>query len=135
MAAFTQANKRYKRDFSLYEQHVPVITKDGVPEDTLEVQQARNEHLLAHAKAKQQNFWKDYAPIEDSNVNYIVQHDSDGQKYHGPLHVPILDKNGVPIDTPEVQEARRQHLLEHVKATSGYNYETYVWILYENDVN
>jgi len=138
----------YRRRRSIFShhvaQHVPVITKDGVPQETPEVQAAKAQHLLAHAQA-QHNDWTgtDYNNYNDNNgygshgygassslnsyghgakassVHYTIQHDQTYNKYHGPEHYPVIGKDGVPIDTPEVQLARAQHLHALTEAKSN----------------
>ncbi|KAK9887750.1 hypothetical protein WA026_000064 [Henosepilachna vigintioctopunctata] len=106
--------------------HVPHITAHGVPADTAEVQHARLNHQKAlHIAAAQayasgygdeHNQWNNYESGHGNagwsaaayNSGYDAHHGS--QKWHGPQHIPILAKNGVPIDTPAVQHARHAHL-------------------------
>ncbi|KAK9887749.1 hypothetical protein WA026_000063 [Henosepilachna vigintioctopunctata] len=48
-------------------------------------------------------------PSTPINVAYKVNHE-ETPKWHGPEHHPVLDHNGVPVDTHEVQHARKAHL-------------------------
>ncbi|KAL3273254.1 hypothetical protein HHI36_014708 [Cryptolaemus montrouzieri] len=141
---------RYRRSATEWAQpkyqgpiHVPQITPEGVPADTVEVQKARLIHheALSQAAARahaagsdeEDNSWNEsdepeawsgsadqgtqaYGPPKSAgwpstptNIAYKVHHDHI-QKWHGPQHMPVLDHNGVPIDTPEVQHARKEHL-------------------------
>ncbi|XP_017776901.1 PREDICTED: cuticle protein 2-like [Nicrophorus vespilloides] len=45
-------------------------------------------------------------------------------KYHGPLHLAVIGKGGVPVDTAEVQHARAAHFLHkaEAEAKSGHGY-------------
>ncbi|KAJ8963657.1 hypothetical protein NQ314_005448 [Rhamnusium bicolor] len=161
-AARTAPNKhyRYRRGldyflhssnlFNSQSQHVPIITKEGVPVETPEVQAAKAQHLLAHANAKsghtewtqviyvlEINFafttfyatggsyvdtnnqgWKTYGTPQINQVQYSINHQNTygGWSYQGPQHIPHLDKNGVPVETPEVQAAKQQHFLAHSQA-------------------
>lgn len=38
------------------------------------------------------------------------------------IHIPVIGKDGVPLDTPEVQRAKEQHFIAHevVKARQHY---------------
>ncbi|XP_017786609.1 PREDICTED: uncharacterized protein LOC108569536 [Nicrophorus vespilloides] len=42
--------------------------------------------------------------------------------YDGPIHIPVIGSEGVPVEPLEVQEARTQHLLQRaaVAAERGY---------------
>ncbi|XP_017780673.1 PREDICTED: cuticle protein 2-like [Nicrophorus vespilloides] len=44
--------------------------------------------------------------------------------YHGPQHLAVIGKGGVPIDTAEVQHARAAHFLHkaEAEAQSGHDY-------------
>ncbi|GLV34380.1 hypothetical protein CBL_00307 [Carabus blaptoides fortunei] len=47
-----------------------------------------------------------------------------GGQYQGPLHIPVLDHNGVPVEPKEVQEARKNHLaaFSGVQTAPAHNY-------------
>ena len=69
-----------------------------VPIDTPEVQHAKAHHFAAlHAAAtgQQQSY-------NTGSIKHVVV------PYHGPLNYPVLHK-GVPVDTPEVIQARQKH--------------------------
>ncbi|XP_044758197.1 uncharacterized protein LOC123316274 [Coccinella septempunctata] len=135
-----QQQHRYRRSASEWAEpkyqgpiHVPHITKEGVPADTPEVQKAKYLHeqalhqaaALAHASGngeEDHSAWKEeqghqvYGPPQSAgwpsapvHTSYKVNHEHI-QKWHGPEHMPVLDHSGVPIDTPEVQHARKAHL-------------------------
>ncbi|XP_045476115.1 uncharacterized protein LOC123681845 [Harmonia axyridis] len=139
-ASAAKKQHRYRRSASEWAQpkyqgpiHVPHITDEGVPADTPEVQKAKWLHqqaltqaaALAHSSGhgeEDHSAWKEekghdvYGPPQSAgwpstpvHTSYNVHHD-ETQKWHGPEHMPVLDHNGVPIDTPEVQHARKAHL-------------------------
>lgn len=85
--------------------HVPVI-QNGVPVDTPEVQHARSAHLAALAEASAR------AGAGPGPINYAPSYN------HGPIHIPVI-RNGVPVDTPEVQHARAAHLNALAAASHG----------------
>ncbi|XP_018565473.1 uncharacterized protein LOC108906642 [Anoplophora glabripennis] len=134
-AASTE-HHRYRRSavWGAQLQHVPVITKDGVPQETPEVQVAKAQHLIAHANAKaghsewsqasagnygdSSSIWTNYETPEVNKVQYSVNHDFYGG-WTGPQHYPQIDKDGVPVETPEVQIAKQQHFLAHSQAKLG----------------
>jgi len=77
------------------------------PQDTPEVQQAKAEHFAAHAQAKanlhhvyKRSAWG-YAPSSWSNSAAPAIH------------------NGVPVETPEVQQAKAEHFAAHAAAAHG----------------
>lgn len=114
------------------------IGHGGVPVDTPEVQAARTKHLAAladaHSKAPYQGPQRKRrslpsAPLDTPEVQHAkqahfaaytaaasAQHQSWNTgaikhvvvPYHGPQHHPALDR-GVPVDTPEVIQARQRH--------------------------
>ncbi|XP_055615365.1 pupal cuticle protein-like [Toxorhynchites rutilus septentrionalis] len=91
------------------------------PVDTPEVQQAKAEHLAAHAAARSghslpvaAHAWN-AAPVAAHawNAAPVAAHDWHGAgAWHGPQHIPVIH-NGVPVETPEVQHARAVHLAAH----------------------
>lgn len=48
-----------------YQQHIPIIGKDGVPLDTPEVQKAKQQHYIAHEVAKAQQHYPHYENDEE----------------------------------------------------------------------
>ncbi|KAF5301951.1 hypothetical protein FQR65_LT08687 [Abscondita terminalis] len=74
--------------------------------DTPEVQLAKAAHFAAHAQAKAQH------------GHYRKRR---GISYHYPYaqHIPVIDHNGVPVDTPEVQAAKAEHFAAHAKAATS----------------
>jgi hypothetical protein len=90
--------------------HVPVI-KDGVPLETPEVQHAKAKHFAALAEAQAQ---PGYGQHYDEPEQYNNHHHQEVAPYHhekkysGPIHIPII-KDGVPLETPEVQHAKAKH--------------------------
>lgn len=62
--------------------------------------------------------WANYGTPEVNKVQYSVNHNYYG-RWTGPQHYPQIDKDGVPVETPEVQIAKQQHYLAHSKAKLG----------------
>ncbi|XP_055622335.1 pupal cuticle protein-like [Toxorhynchites rutilus septentrionalis] len=85
-------------------QHYPVIVK-GVPVETPEVQHAKAAHAAAHDKVSKHD---QYLPAHESTHHYA-------KSYYSVQHVPVI-KNGVPVETPEVQHAKAAHAAAHAKA-------------------
>jgi hypothetical protein len=103
-----------------------------VPLDTVEVQHARAEHFAAIAKAKAgAHYAPDYHHEEPAHHYEEPAHhyeepahhfdDHHEPKYHGPEHYPVI-KNGVPVDTPEVQHATAEHLAAHAEEEAKHGY-------------
>ncbi|XP_055645271.1 pupal cuticle protein-like [Toxorhynchites rutilus septentrionalis] len=107
--------------------HIPVIHK-GVPLETPEVQHAKAAHVAAyaetlkhHASSSSQGAWQEPHHHHHAHHSARVNHDHElhhahnphpqpyGSGWHGPQHIPVI-KNGVPVDTPEVREAKAAHL-------------------------
>jgi hypothetical protein len=103
--------------------HIPVI-KNGVPANTVSVQIARAEHFAAVAKEegdehKPEKYEEEteYAKVVFLNKDekepklHLLYKRSAGEFYDGKhgYHYPTI-KNGVPVDTAEVQHARAAHL-------------------------
>lgn len=82
--------------------HLPVINEKGVPVDTPEVQAAKAYHFSALNEAATRAAIS--GPGEEGSYY------DEGKKYYGPIHIPVIGPNGVPVDTPEVQHARAAHL-------------------------
>ncbi|XP_052863997.1 pupal cuticle protein [Anopheles cruzii] len=123
--------------------HVPAI-HNGVPIDTPEVQHAKAEHAAAHAKAL--GYGAASGPVADTpevshakaahaaahaaaraNHHHAVPVAHTATHHHAyaaphaahyPQHVPVI-KNGVPVETPEVQHAKAAHFAAHAKL-QGY---------------
>lgn len=79
-------------------EHV-ALTPDGVPVDTADVQHAKAIHFKAHAAANARNAYG-YGHLLHKRSVYAIA---------APQHVPVIDSNGVPVDTPEVQHAKAAH--------------------------
>ncbi|CAH0564196.1 unnamed protein product [Brassicogethes aeneus] len=130
---------RYKRSIDLgwnQIQHIPHITKEGVPLETPEVQLAKAQHQqavhlahLEHQKWQPENGWtqpqvNSWAPQSSgwrkpTETSYKINHGSSyHNQYHGPQHYPVLDKHGVPLETPEVNLAKLQHYAAVQQANS-----------------
>ncbi|XP_062552618.1 cuticle protein 18.7-like isoform X1 [Armigeres subalbatus] len=82
-----------------------VCSGSYIPLDTPEVAAAKAAHFAAHAAA-------------GVGGGHWDHHDVHVQKWHGPIHIPIIHK-GVPVDTPEVQHAKAFHAAAHAKV-AGY---------------
>ncbi|XP_017777280.1 PREDICTED: cuticle protein 5-like, partial [Nicrophorus vespilloides] len=117
------------------------------PVDTVEVQQARAAHFAAVADAEarenkysapsygqqyqHQQHVPSYVPQQQSYVpqqqqSYVPQqqsyygHQQQQQQqpsYQNGLHIPVIS-NGVPVETPEVQQAKAAHLDAYAKASA-----------------
>ncbi|XP_055616779.1 cuticle protein 2-like [Toxorhynchites rutilus septentrionalis] len=81
--------------------HVPVIEK-GVPVEPPAVQHAKAAHAAAHAKLQAYGPGPGYGPAHDQHSGPAYG------AWHGPQHIPVI-KNGVPVETPEVQHAKAAH--------------------------
>lgn len=105
-AARNGAHYRKRRSVGAYyggysgPQHIPVITDRGVPLDTPEVQAAKAYHAQAFVQAAQKAALS--GPGE-SGGEYE-------RKWYGPIHIPVIGPNGVPLEPQEVQQARAAHL-------------------------
>ncbi|XP_035780832.1 pupal cuticle protein-like [Anopheles albimanus] len=120
--------------------HTPTVTYNGVPLETPEVQHAKAEHAAAHAKAHALHYGATHGgPISDTPevahakavhaaahaqaraghaiapVTIFAQTATHDNAYHGPQHVTVI-KNGVPVETPEVQHAKAVHFAAIAKA-------------------
>lgn len=82
-------------------QHIPIITDRGVPLDTPEVQAAKAYHAQAYVQAAQKAALS--GPGESGD-------EYQGSKWYGPIHIPVIGPNGVPVEPQEVQQARAAHL-------------------------
>jgi hypothetical protein len=129
-AAVAEAKARlhhhYKRSADYY--HVPVI-HNGVPVDTPEVQHAKAAHYAAHAAAQSHGHYDvghyDAGHQEESHgghYKHVAEHHD--QKYDGKYgyHYPII-KNGVPVDTEEVQYAKAKHYAAVHEAQAHASYD------------
>jgi hypothetical protein len=108
-----------------YGYHYPTI-KNGVPVDTPEVQHARAEHFAKVAAAPVSHGPEDDGQYkgDHDDGHYEGHHEEHhDQKYDGKYgyHYPTI-KNGVPVDTPEVQHARAAHLAKVAAAPQHYDY-------------
>ncbi|GAB0089481.1 hypothetical protein DMENIID0001_040260 [Sergentomyia squamirostris] len=102
--------------------HVPVLDKHGVPTETPEVRHAKAHLLKKFAEAKahpeyhsheEEHHSKHHGGWSD-NHQYAKQHG-----WTGPIHVPVLDKHGVPTETPEVRHAKA-HLLKKIAEAKAH---------------
>lgn len=86
----------------------PVPTNPhGVPVDTPEVAHAKAQHLAAHAAARAQ---------AHSHGHHLYKRAIyGGAPWSYPQHVPVIH-NGVPVEPPEVQEAKAAHFAAHARA-------------------
>jgi hypothetical protein len=116
--------------------HIPVI-KNGVPANTVSVQIARAEHLAAVAKAEGDDHKPEEHSEEETEYAKVVYLNKDekepklhllykrsaGEFYDGKhgYHYPTI-KNGVPVDTAEVQHARAAHLAKlHAEEANSHD--------------
>uniref|UniRef100_A0AAG5DWI8 Uncharacterized protein n=1 Tax=Anopheles atroparvus TaxID=41427 RepID=A0AAG5DWI8_ANOAO len=93
-----------------------VLGHNGVPLDTPEVAHAKAEHAAAHAAARANAHAA--APALTHSHAIHATHFAHAPAAHYPQHVPII-KNGVPVETPEVQHAKAAHFAAVAKA-GGY---------------
>lgn len=102
----------YRRKRSVYAGpvHYPVITDKGVPVETPEVQAAKAYHFSAYQEAAQKSALAGPGESGEYYDNGNYEGDYSEKKYYGPIHIPVIGPNGVPVDTPEVQHARAAHL-------------------------
>ncbi|KAK9887751.1 hypothetical protein WA026_000065 [Henosepilachna vigintioctopunctata] len=125
-------HNRYRRSINEWAQpkyngpiHIPKITAHGVPADTAEVEHARLNHLKAlndaASKAHAAGYVEEHNSWNGDNGAYNhgqsadwssspVNADYHEKKWNGPIHIPVLDHNGVPVEPHEVQHARQEHL-------------------------
>lgn len=119
----------YGGGYVAYPQHVPVIGPNGVPVDTPEVQHAKAAHFAALAEASARagpaGSYND-GSYDDGSYDgrydggaYDGRYDGaydggyaggEGAKWNGPIHIPVLDGNGVPVEPAANQHARAAHL-------------------------
>lgn len=54
-------------------------------------------------------------------LSCVLAFASAGYPYYSPYaqHIPLIDHNGVPVDTPEVQQAKALHFAAHAAASYG----------------
>ncbi|XP_055622334.1 cuticle protein 6-like [Toxorhynchites rutilus septentrionalis] len=93
--------------------HIPVIEK-GVPVETPEVKHAKAAHAAAHAKVANHAIYVPTA-VDEHQAKSVGA-------WYGPQHVPVI-KNGVPIETPEVQHVKAAIL--SALATASVQSRTY----------
>uniref|UniRef100_A0A182Q2D2 Uncharacterized protein n=1 Tax=Anopheles farauti TaxID=69004 RepID=A0A182Q2D2_9DIPT len=114
-----------------------VLGHNGVPLDTPEVAHAKAEHAAAHAKAL--GYAHPAGPVADTpevahaKAAHAAAHAAARANHHHgvapavpvshahsyyPQHIPVI-KNGVPVETPEVQHAKAAHFAAVAKA-GGY---------------
>lgn len=130
--------------------HIPVI-HNGVPVDTPEVQHAKAAHYAALSKASAHagpysghddgsydGRWDGDNGVHDGGYahggghaapsHYATSaHHEHGHygPYKGPIHIPVIDHNGVPVEPAEVQHARAAHLsalAAESHKSAGYGY-------------
>ncbi|XP_053664786.1 pupal cuticle protein [Anopheles marshallii] len=123
-----------------------VLGHNGVPLDTPEVAHAKAEHAAAHAKAlgyahPQAGPVADTPEVAHAKAAHAAAHVAARANHHAvapvtvahthavhaahvshaahyPQHIPVI-KNGVPVETPEVQHAKAAHFAAIAKA-QGY---------------
>ncbi|KAK9694653.1 hypothetical protein QE152_g33387 [Popillia japonica] len=119
-----------------YPQHIPQIGPNGVPLDTPEVQHAKAAHFAAVAEASSRagaagghyddgsyrggyddgSYDGRYDGAYDGRYDgaydgrYDGGYGQGGGHWTGPIHIPVIDGNGVPVEPPAVQHARAAHL-------------------------
>ncbi|XP_050070883.1 cuticle protein 18.7 isoform X2 [Anopheles maculipalpis] len=78
--------------------------------DTPEVAHAKAAHAAAHAAARANHHA--VAPVTVAHAVHAVGHAA-----HYPQHIPVI-KNGVPVETPEVQHAKAAHYAAVAEASA-----------------
>ncbi|CAG9760568.1 unnamed protein product [Ceutorhynchus assimilis] len=110
------AKLQHYQDFAVAAQrngvHVPLISATTrlagpLPVDTPEVQHAKAAHFHAYAEAAARGGPSSY-----------LGHYRRRRDIYGGYHVPVIGHNGVPVDTPEVQAARANHLAALAQASA-----------------
>lgn len=100
----------------------PVI-HNGVPVDTPEVQHARQAHFAAVAEAQSRSHSapSHYEPSHYEQSHYEPAHYAPA--HHSAYHIPVIH-NGVPVETPEVQQAKAKHFqaVAEAQSRSGYGH-------------
>ena len=87
-------------------EHV-VLTPEGVPVDTPDVQHAKAIHFKAHAVV---NARSAHGHGHDYGYGYGHHlHKRSVYAYAAPQHVPVIGPSGVPEETPEVKHAKAVH--------------------------
>ncbi|XP_067619792.1 pupal cuticle protein [Eurosta solidaginis] len=117
-SAHTAAAHSYVPYANHYPQHIPVLTHDGVPVDTPEVQHARAEHYAAYsAAAAAAAAHPDPHEAEGHHLykRSLYGHPWNYAHQNALAHVP-LTHDGVPVDTPDVHAAKAAHFAAHAKA-------------------
>lgn len=82
---------------------------DGQVVETPEVQHAKAAHFAAYAEAASRAGYGGHG----HGGHYRRR-----RGIYGDYHVPVLDHNGVPVETPEVQAAKAHHFAEYAKVLS-----------------
>ncbi|KAK4875279.1 hypothetical protein RN001_011701, partial [Aquatica leii] len=125
--------------------HYPIIDAAGRPLDTPEVQHAKAAHFHAYNEAAARNhaYGAPYAvahvgiadtpEVQVAKAAHLAAHaharaqhghyrKRRGIAYHYPYaqHIPVIDHNGVPVETPEVQAAKAEHFAAHAKLAGGH---------------
>lgn len=133
----------------------PGISHDGRPLDTPEVAAAKIQHYHDYAVAAQRNavpaghgilghyavgspYPIDTPEVQHAKAAHFAAHAQAAARAHGlvhyrrrrgiyayPQHIPVIDHNGVPVETPEVQAAKAFHLAKHAEASARSGHYAY----------
>jgi hypothetical protein len=109
---------------------------NGVPVDTAEVAHAKAAHFALVSEAKAKLGSGHYAPASHYNApagHHYAPADHYDNKYHGPLHYPVIGHNGVPEETPEVKAEKAKHFALFNEAKSHQSYAPHYASGHEDD--
>lgn len=119
--ALPWAHLRKRRGIALYPEHIPVIGQNGVPLETPEVIAAKANHaaIFAETAARDINLAPWDTHLVSAPWNSVVPAPVAApitSRWIGPVHIPVIGPNGVPIDTPEVAAGKLADAQAHAKA-------------------
>lgn len=100
---------------AVHAEHIPVIGPNGVPLDEPAVAHAKVAHAAAHVEAQVRNGDVHVAHVATHHVEAPIAYAAH-YGYAGPIHLPVIGHNGVPVDEPAVQARRAEHAAAHVEA-------------------
>ncbi|XP_044736069.1 cuticle protein 18.7-like [Chrysoperla carnea] len=124
-----------------YEAHTyPQLAHNGQPIETPEVQALKHAHFAAHAEALSRvgggyhnagayaghgagayaghGAASSYANQHLGGAGYAGHGAASHGAYHGPIHIPVIGHNGVPLETPEVAHAKQAHFAALAEASA-----------------
>lgn len=76
-----------------------------------------HEELLSKILLKHYGFDGEEQQPQDLPKDELQHHITKREvEYQQEIHIPVIGKDGVPLDTPAVQKAKQQHFLAHAVA-------------------